>query len=143
TNNPFNGLIDEVSVYNGALSAAEIQSLFAAGSDGKATVVVTTSADAVDATDGVTSLREAINASNATPGRDVIGFDIPTPPAGAVARWSAEKAANDTAGGNNGTLQGGASFADGVIGQAFGFDGVDDFISVANTGSLDFGSGDF
>src|SRR5262249_35354943 len=32
---PFNGLIDEVSIYSRALSASEIQAIFAAGSAGK------------------------------------------------------------------------------------------------------------
>jgi len=35
TNDPFNGLIDEVSVYNRALSASEIQAIYNAGSAGK------------------------------------------------------------------------------------------------------------
>jgi hypothetical protein len=34
-NLPFNGLIDELSVYNRALTAAEVQGIYSAGSDGK------------------------------------------------------------------------------------------------------------
>src|SRR5947209_11814469 len=43
-----------------------------------ATIVVNTAADTVDADPNVTSLREAINQSNASVGdRDVISFNIP------------------------------------------------------------------
>ena len=41
-------------------------------------VVVTTTGDTVDPTDGVTSLREAILCSNNTPGKDTISFDFLT-----------------------------------------------------------------
>ena len=41
-----------------------------------ATLTVNTTADVVDATDDVTSLREAINATNAMPGADHIVFDF-------------------------------------------------------------------
>jgi len=35
TENTFNGLLDEVSLYNRALSASEIQAIYVAGSGGK------------------------------------------------------------------------------------------------------------
>ena len=41
--------------------------------------------------------------------------------------------ARDSAGTNNGTLQNGATFAAGKVGQAFSFDGVDDAISTSAT----------
>jgi hypothetical protein len=73
----FHGMIDELSIYNRGLSQSEIQSIYSAGSDGKATIVVDTAADVINANDGLTSLREAITQSNATVGdRDVIGFNI-------------------------------------------------------------------
>ena len=43
----------------------------------------------------------------------------------------------ERASGNNGTLQGGATFAPGQVGQAFSFDGVDDFVLVPDSSSLD------
>ena len=43
------------------------------------------------------------------------------PPSGLVAWWRAEGGANDPVGGNNGTLQNGATFAPGRVGQAFEF----------------------
>jgi hypothetical protein len=52
------------------------------------------------------------------------------PPSGLVSWWPGDGDADDIAGDNHGTLQNGATFAEGVVGQAFSFDGVDDFVSV-------------
>jgi len=49
-----------------------------------------------------------------------------------VSSWDAEGDATDSSGGNDGTLMGGASFAVGVDGQGFLFDGVDDFVLIGN-----------
>jgi hypothetical protein len=64
-------------------------------------------------------------------------------PSDLIAWWRAEGTANDSVGGNHGTLMGGAGFAAGAVGQAFQFDGVDDWISLTNTSDMDFGTGDF
>ncbi len=56
-----------------------------------------------------------------------------------VCQWSAEGNANDSVGSNNGTLVNGATFAPGVVGQAFSLDGVDDVVRVPNSASLSFG----
>ncbi|MBI1928691.1 hypothetical protein HYR99_31160 [Candidatus Poribacteria bacterium] len=58
---------------------------------------------------------------------------------GLVSWWPGDGNANDIVNGNHGTLQNGATFAAGKIGQAFSFDGVDDVIAIPNsaTGSLD------
>ena len=58
------------------------------------------------------------------------------PPSGLVSWWPGEGNASDIIGGNNGTLQGGVTFGPGLVGRAFSFDGVDDYISVPNHGSL-------
>lgn len=89
------GSVDDIAVFNRALSASEIQTL---------------------------STEEVI------------------PP---HSWWKAEGNANDSVGTNHGTLQNGATFAPGVEGQAFKFDGVDDYVSVPNSSSLNFGTGDF
>ena len=52
------------------------------------------------------------------------------PPGGLIHWWSGDGNADDIVGGNNGTLQNGASFAAGMVGQAFSFDGLDDFVSI-------------
>jgi len=62
-------------------------------------------------------------------------------PAGAVAWYPAEGNANDPAGGHNGVLHNGVSFGPGVVGQAFVFDGIDDYVSVADEETFDFGAG--
>ena len=56
---------------------------------------------------------------------------------GLVAYWPGEGNANDIVGGNHGTLLNGATFAAGEIGQAFSFDGVDDFVAVSDSANLD------
>jgi len=45
--------------------------------------------------------------------------------------------------GNNGILPDSPTLTRGKVGQALEFDGVDDYVKVPNTPSLDFGTGDF
>lgn len=56
--------------------------------------------------------------------------------AGLVSHWPGEGNANDAVGSNNGTLQGGATFAPGFVGQAFSLDGVNRYIEVPDSPSL-------
>jgi hypothetical protein len=51
------------------------------------------------------------------------------PPAGMVGWWPGDGNANDIRGANPGTLQNGATFTTGQVGQAFSFDGTDDYVS--------------
>jgi hypothetical protein len=60
-----------------------------------------------------------------------------TAPPQLVAWWPAEGNANDRAGTNHGTLQNGATFAPGLVGQAFSLDGVNDYIEVGGGFNLD------
>ncbi|MBI2361462.1 MAG: LamG domain-containing protein, partial [Deltaproteobacteria bacterium] len=64
------------------------------------------------------------------------------PPSGLVSWWPGDGDANDIVDGNNGTLQNGATFAAGFVGQAFSFDGVDDFVTFGSTVG-NFGTSDF
>jgi hypothetical protein len=50
------------------------------------------------------------------------------PPPGLVSWWPAEGSADDTLGKNNGVLVNGASFATGLLGHAFNFDGINDYV---------------
>jgi hypothetical protein len=118
----FNGLIDEPSIYSRALSGAEIQAIYNAGAAGKCNVIPT-----------------------ATPTNTPTATSTPTPPTCAapapnmVSWWRSENNALDMIGGNNGTLQNGAGFAVGEVGQAFNLDGIDDYVAVPYAANLDFG----
>jgi hypothetical protein len=56
------------------------------------------------------------------------------PPEGLVSWWPGDGDAEDLAGQNDGTLENGATFAPGMVGQAFSFDGFDDIVRAAATG---------
>lgn len=60
----------------------------------------------------------------------------PPPSLGPVSLWKAEADARDSIGPNDGSLQNGTTFSAGLVGQAFSFDGVDDFIDVQDDDSL-------
>jgi hypothetical protein len=62
------------------------------------------------------------------------------PPSGLVSWWPGDGDANDIIGPNDGTLQGGTTFAPGMVGQAFRFDGIDDHIRVPHHPSLNLAS---
>ncbi|HUD84411.1 MAG TPA: hypothetical protein VMQ67_12940, partial [Candidatus Saccharimonadales bacterium] len=62
------------------------------------------------------------------------------PPAGLISWWRAEDNATDAVGVNNGTLEGGTTFAAGEVGQAFSFNGIDSDVQVPDSPSLDFAS---
>ena len=61
------------------------------------------------------------------------------PPSGIVSWWPGDGNSNDIIGSNNGSLQNGAGFAQGKVGQAFIFDGLDDFVQ-ASTNNLPAGN---
>ncbi|MDT7603227.1 MAG: hypothetical protein QOF61_1224, partial [Acidobacteriota bacterium] len=58
------------------------------------------------------------------------------PPSNMISWWAGDGNADDIQAGNNGTLQNGATFAPGKVGQAFSFDGVDDLVGVPNSPTL-------
>jgi hypothetical protein len=97
-----NGQIDEVEIFNRALSGKEIAAIHAAGSAGKCRPCF-------------------------------------TPPSNLVSWWKGENNANDSADKNHGTVHG-ATFAAGKVGQAFSFDGEDDYVEIPNSASLNPGS---
>lgn len=55
------------------------------------------------------------------------------PPAGLLAWWMGDGNAYDLQGANDGTLQGGITFAAGVVDDAFSLDGIDDYVSIPGT----------
>src|SRR5262245_6059527 len=60
----------------------------------------------------------------------------PPPSLGPISLWKAENDARDSIGPNDGSLQNGATFAAGLVGQAFSFDGIDDYVEVSDDDSL-------
>ena len=81
------------------------------------------------------------NSETATVSLDVVAPSgeaqcTPVPP-GIVAWWKGEGTATDSAGTNNGTLTNEATYALGVVGQAFSFDGTNGYASVPDSASLD------
>ncbi|MBK7393698.1 MAG: hypothetical protein IPI64_10430 [Chloracidobacterium sp.] len=59
------------------------------------------------------------------------------PPSGMVSMWAAENNPFDSLGRNNGVLTNGTTFTSGILGQAFSFDGVDDYVEIPDSPSLD------
>ena len=59
------------------------------------------------------------------------------PPHGLVAWWPGDGNADDVIGGNHGTLLNGATFAPGIVGQAFSFDGSGAYVRIPDSVSLD------
>lgn len=66
-----------------------------------------------------------------------------TPPPNMVSWWPGDGNANDIQGSNNGTLQGGAAFVPGKVGQAFSFNGTDAYVRVPDNANLYPGAGSF
>ncbi len=60
------------------------------------------------------------------------------PSAGLVSWWKGDGTSKDAGGTRDGTLQNGATFTSGRVGQAFSLDGVDDFISIPSSGLVTY-----
>ena len=64
-----------------------------------------------------------------------------TPPSGMVSWWDGDDVSGSTAfdiqGGNDGTLMGGTAMAPGKVGQAFSFDGSNDFVRVSSVADIE------
>src|SRR4030095_2385121 len=65
------------------------------------------------------------------------------PPPNMVSWWPGAGNANHIKDGNNGTLQNGATFATGMVDQAFLLDGIDDFVDVGNAPNLQVSPSEF
>ena len=112
----FDGLIDEVRIYNRALSANEIQTLYNIGATTKFNVSPTKYL-----TDGL------------------VGYWTMD---GSNVNWKTGAVTDSSARGNTGTITNMATstgVAIGKIGQALKFDGVDDYVKTPNGGSLNKG----
>ena len=105
-NGRFTGLIDDVRVYNRALSPDEIKRLYRIGAS--------------------TKINSSINAGNISQG--LVGFW-----SFSENKISGTTVADESGQGNNGTLTNGPTRQIGKIGQALSFDGVDDEVFISST----------
>src|SRR3989344_5462976 len=112
----FDGLIDDVRVYNRALSSDEIKRLYKIG----ATLKVNTSVNTGTLKDGLVGLWSFDGKDMAT----TIAFD---------------RSGNN----NNGTLTNGPTRVPGKIGQGLNFDGSNDVVDMGDQATLNFTTGDF
>ena len=106
----FDGLIDEVEIFDRALTEAEIRAIYEANSAGK------------------------IKPDPPTPGEPL------DQPAGMVGWWPGDDNPEDIVGDNDGNLVGGAGFVTGMVDQAFKFDGVDGYMDLGSQADLSIDS---
>jgi RHS repeat-associated protein len=187
--NSFPGLIDEVAIYNRALSATEIGNIYNAGISGRCTLdpaifsfapasgmvgnvvtiegtnfytVSSVSFNGTPASFTVGSIGEiaAYVPTNVTTGPITVvtgigtavttnSFTVETTttpacspaPSGLVGWWPAEGNALDEAARDDGTLQGGATYAPGMIGQAFSLNGSNSYVMFPASSNLNVGLG--
>ena len=187
---PFSGLMDEVTLYNRALSSSEIAAIYNADTAGKcailpiiltqpqsqtlsvgdiATFTVSVNgsrpftyqwrfgtnnlAGATNSTLTLGNLQTTNSGNYSVKVSNAAGFTISsnalltvnppvcdTPPSGLVSWWRAESDAVDSLGANSGFLQGGMAFANGQVGQAFKFNGIDADVMVPASSSLNVGA---
>ena len=60
-----------------------------------------------------------------------------------VGWWPGDGNPDDIVGGNNGTLEGGAGFSSGEVGEAFSLNGNSQYVDVPTAQSIDVSQGDF
>ena len=184
----FNGRVDEVSLYDRALTASEVQAIYLAGSAGKcfaptlpavtvqpanqsaplggmATFTATATgtgplsyqwlfgsvniAGATNSTLTITNLQFAnagvysIMVSNSvgavissTATLTVTGGSCVPPSAGLVSWWKGDGNALDSVGGNHGTPYNVTNYAPGEVQQAFTFNGVNQWVEIPDSPSL-------
>ena len=189
----FGGQLDEIDIFNRALSASEIAAIYNASVAGKcvtpiapsiylhptnqtvvaganttfssaalgtsplsyqwqfngsniagATATVLTLTDIQPAQAGLYAMVVSNVAGSAVSSNAVLTVNpappCAPPPLGLVGWWRGEGNCLDQAGGNNGVLQNGATFASGEIGQAFAFDGANDYVEIPRAPILDVGN---
>ena len=122
----WNGLIDEVKIYNYALTDSEIQLDY---NQGKSLVLGSKGTESNGVTPSNSASRAYCPPGN-TEGNCGVGLN-PAP----VGEWKMDEGtsttANDTSGnGSNGTLTNGPTWAQGKAGKAVSFDGSDDYVQL-------------
>ncbi len=135
-----NGTLDEVSIYNRALSPSEIQQLYSqssykygkslsgVGINESGAAIYPTGASVEDDTVLLCRFDGSNVCEQGQKGTHTINY---AGISGAVSAWTFEGNANDVVGANHGTVYG-ATLANGWSGQAYEFDGVDDYIDLGD-----------
>ena len=137
---PFIGLIDEVKVYNHALTDSEVQLDY---NQGKSLVLGSKGTES----DGKTPSNSASRAY--CPPGNVEGNCAPGQNPAPVGEWSLDDGSGTTAkdksgNGNNGTLTNGPTWVtNGKVGNAVSFDGSDDHINIPYSSVFDLGTNNF
>lgn len=134
-----NGLIDEVTIYDRALCADEIQDIRNAGTAGK---TLTGMVDVVYTTDcdgnGQADLCDINAGATDTNGNFILdqceGGTPVTAPAGLLAWWSGDGDAADSFGESDGTLEGSTTVEPSLVGEAFRFRSEGDGVEAPGTG---------
>jgi len=128
----YKGLLDEISLYARALTAAEIQAIFTVGSAGKCKGKL------------LTALNEPFEMEETCAGGVCQQTPLPTLTLardcvpGLMNRWSGESNADDSVGSNHGALQGSFMFTQGKVGKAFVINKIlNDYVEVPDAPNLD------
>lgn len=87
------------------------------------------------------SVKRKAAAQNTTPDAPSVVLSCTAAPPGMVAWWAGDGNALDSRSRNNGTLQNGATFAAGKVGQAFSLDGTNDDVMIPASANLNVGAG--
>jgi Concanavalin A-like lectin/glucanases superfamily/Galactose oxidase-like, Early set domain/Bacterial Ig domain/Glyoxal oxidase N-terminus/Galactose oxidase, central domain len=146
----FAGVIDEVRVYDRALTAAQIQADMTTSigstppptTTTSTTTTTTTTTTTPPSTTTTTTTTPAPTSTTSTTSSTTTTTTTPPPPrTGLVGAWSFDAAgsvaADASPSANNGTVSGATWTAAGRIGGALTFDGVNDRVDVPDSASLD------
>ena len=74
--------------------------------------------------------------------KNVVADCVP-PPGDLISWWSGDGNADDRMNNNPGTAINGTTYGEGKVLEAFSFDGIDDYVEVLDSPSLNIGTGDF
>ena len=140
--NNYNGQMDELRVWNVARTEYEIQENMHRSLTGTETGLVAywQFNDAAGSPTTVDSSPYShtgtLNNGAAIVAHSTVPFSCVAPPTGMTHWWGGDNNTLDIVGTSDGTLQNGATFADGLVNEAFSFDGADDYVEISDSTGL-------